>query len=292
MTVIKSESTLASGFRTTKLLVGPVGRSRETGAEVVVIERREKTIICFSTQIGCPVGCHFCASGLSPWIANLTAEEMAMLIDEALRIVPPNLPVLLSAMGEGDPALNVKNTISAIRHWVPDREYRYAVSTSGPNYKTMQELLEAIAVSMLTPFTVQYSLHHANVVTRQALMPHAKLEPVNALRLLAEFEDRMNGAAKVELNIVLFDGLNDHNTALYMLIELLASVPHPWHVKFNRYNPVPEIGSVLKPADPGRLAQFQHELREAGYTTEYYATDGSDIQAACGQLRSTFARAP
>ena len=250
-----------------------VGRGQ--AAEVVRIERPEKTIVCFSTQVGCAIGCAFCASGRDGIKSNLTAAQMVLLARCALEDGDAQRPVLFSAMGEGEPSQNADALADAML--AMDRpQARFATSTSGPSTRLVARMLRAFEGARLD-VKVQYSLHSADAATRRALMPGALAEPRDVLALLA-------GRRGVELNVVLWDGVNDAAADAHAIADLVDSVAtdEPWRLKLNRGN---RIDGGLAPADPAAVAAWTDAARSRGLPVEAYETDGSAIGAACGQLR-------
>lgn len=256
----------------TKHLVD-VGQGR--AAEVVRIDRPEKTIICFSTQVGCAIACAFCASGRDGIKANLSACQMAKLALAALEGAPAGKPVLFSAMGEGEPSQNADALARAML--ALDRPgARFAASTSAPSVRLVERMLRSLDATGLTA-KVQYSLHSADEAARRRLMPGALAAPRDVLALLA-------GRPGVELNVVLWDGVNDAGSDAHAIADLLEGVAtaEPWRLKLNRGN---AVQGGLAPAAPAAVAAWRAALASRGVPVEAYETDGAEIDAACGQLR-------
>lgn len=243
-------------------------------AEVTRVERPDKTIVCYSTQVGCSIGCAFCASGRGNIRGNLSAGQMSGLIEEALRGHDRDVVVLLSAMGEGEPSQNPIEVAKVMGSY--GRGYRHAVSTSGPSPRLVERLLSYLE-DCGVPVKLQYSLHTAVPSMRRAIMPNALAESGEILPILAVWPD-------VELNVVLWNAVNDSVADAEALADLLDrnSGPSLWRIKLNRANPVQ---GGLRPALPGAVQDWAATVIKRGYRVEAYATDGADIQAACGQLR-------
>lgn len=246
--------------------------------EVVLIERPEKNIVCFSTQVGCPVKCTFCASGgPDRFKRNLSYYEMIALCGFAHgKAREPSKRWVFSAMGEGEPAFNPMAVTSALRTALDNTPgAKAAVSTSAPSEISLLRLINCIK-QVAIPIKIQYSLHAADPHLRRRMIPVGDLKAHEALEILA------TSGCEVELNVVLIDGLNDTEQHLLDLISTLRHIHVKWYVKLNRYNRVDGID--LRPADEYAYKAFEQGLRKAGYDVEYYETDGSDMSAACGQL--------
>lgn len=268
--IIKSSK---SGI-TTKFLVG---FDDGYAAEVVLVDRPQKTIICFSTMVGCPVGCIFCYSGVAnSFKRKLTSREMLLLIDAAQSaITDRSKPILYSAMGEGEPSLNhealgeVFDALTASPY-----PHKFALSISAPHIEAVSQTL-AMTARFKDKMKVQYSLH--STLIRKELMRGAKVDPLAVLILLRD------SGLSVELNLTLIDGINDGDQEIANLISLLDRTNHCWNIKLNDYNPI-SIRPDLKPASFARYEHFGFALTLAGHLPEHYTTDGSDMDAACGQL--------
>lgn len=261
----------------TKLLVQ---FNEDEAAEVSLIERPGKNIICFSCMIGCPVGCNFCISGvLDKYVSKLTVAEMveSIFLAKSMAAHPLNRWVI-SAMGEGEPALNIDavlNTFSKV-NMMFDR-CTFAISTSAPNQSSFDNMLLSIFPLDL-PIKLQYSLH----ANRTALYRTSHLSEEYVLRKLTP---SIRQLFHVELNITLIKDVNDSPESFLDVKNLLSGHRAPWYIKLNRYNSSPEIPHYTC-ADYGSYTTLKELLKSQGHTVEYYETDGSDIAAACGQLRA------
>jgi len=173
-------------MRITKRVMSPDGittkylqeLSEELVVETTYINRSEKHIVCASTQVGCVIGCTFCASGLrtegKKYERSLTESE---LIDECLNVIREidlaleAKPILLSFMGEGEPFLNFEALVEAFRE-LASREWsvplRLAVSTSGIRPDLIRRLAE---VELPVPLKLQISLHGPTDEVRRKLVP-------------------------------------------------------------------------------------------------------------------------
>ena len=269
---IVSETT--SGI-VTKLLVDVGG----AGAEVVAVRRPDKDIVCFSTQVGCAMSCSFCVSGASRHVRSLSVDEMTGLVEVALgRCGSSGNGVVLSAMGEGEPALNAEATVATLEGFHRSgRAAKLALSTVGPSPGKLRGLVRRIADSGL-PIKVQFSLHAARADLRRSLVGTSKVDPDEALSIL------LGRVPALELNVVLLEGVNDAPEDARALVDLLRGRnTGSFLVKVNEFNRSDVV--PFAPSRPDRKRVYLDLLAEAGVPFETYATDGAEISAACGQLR-------
>lgn len=273
----KVETTGPDGTRVVKLLVDfAAGGS----AEVSAIRRADKNIVCFSTQVGCPIGCAFCVSGHYPYLRNLSRDEMRSLVRAALGELPGGR-LVLSAMGEGEPAYNADAVLDVLAGF-RDGDTRLALSTSAPKPVLLRRLLDGIDARRL-PVKIQFSLHLADAAERRAFMPGGGTPPAEAVATIAAFAAVRPYLPRPEFNVALIDGVNDDARRADAVADLLASFdPAGYLVKVNAFNPIAESGLV--PSRPERVAAFLARLDRRGVPYETYATDGAAIGAACGQL--------
>lgn len=234
--------------------------------ETVVIERPEKRIVCFSTQIGCSMSCSICAVSKLGFVRNLTTEQ---LIQQCLNVTNNiNRPTLFSAMGTGEPMLN--------HHLVPtfqqlSQHGRLAVSTIGINPKRVKQFSQQLKD---TDVKIQLSVHAPTDELRRELLD----KRLPSLRETLDIFSQLNH--RVEYNYTLLSGVNDSDKQAEQLANLLKDCNGV--VKFNKYNPIVSanyIGSTKE-----RIQRFISIINQHDLQTETYATDGTDIDAACGQL--------
>lgn len=270
-----------SGITTKFLVKGET----DLAAEVVLVKRPDKNIICFSTQYGCLMGYTFCVSGLErDAIRSLSYFEMMRLIDTTLKHIDNGNPIVLSAMGEGEPCLNMHDVVTVLANasmhgFHYDVEVKTALSTVAPSIRLFKELLDYCLFTGIKP-KIQYSLHAADDNLRRSMIRTRSATTTAALKTMSEYPEFV-----YDLNVVLIEGLNDTEEAKQALSKLLLSsyVSPSTTIKFNRFNTIK--GSAHKPSDKARY--WAYELNALGFKTELYGTDGAEIDAACGQLRKT-----
>jgi len=246
--------------------------------ECVLIPEGERATACISTQVGCGVGCIFCASGADGVIRNLTAAEMVEQVQH-LRATAEGRLTNVVVMGMGEPLHNVKALDSALRllqH--PDGidlgSRRITVSTSGPP-RGFQAFLESGQRVKLA-----ISLHAARNDTRKRLVPRGGTDDVAELRRMAEAWFNKTGR-DVTFEYVLIHGLNDSDQDAEDLARLCG---RHFNVNLIPMNPV-TFAPALRAPSRDRTDRFVALLEERGVVVHLRRQRGDDVAAACGQLR-------
>lgn len=248
--------------------------------ETVLIPEGERTTLCISTQVGCPVGCIFCASGMFGVRRNLTTGEIVEQVLHASREFPEGRRLTnLVVMGIGEPMLNLDRLLPALER-IHDPEgihlgaRRITVSTSG--------YPDRIARFAEAPhaYGLAISLHAADDDLRQRLVPTAQCSVAELLAAGTRyFEDT---GRRVTFEVVLLAEVNDRPQDADALVRRLRGLPH--QVNLLPWNPVEEI-SDLAPPSPGQVEAFAARLRAGGLNVTVRRQRGADRSAACGQLR-------
>lgn len=245
--------------------------------ETLYVDYSNKHIICFSSQVGCPVGCKFCYSGVNKcYYRNLTSEEIFTQCNNIigdLHIHNSNKPILFSCMGVGEPLLNLENVTDAIIKL--DNTFqgsKFALATSGAKLHNIDLL--GYKLKNIKNFKLTISLHSANPELRNSLIPVCiNLDNlVKCVKLYKKSYDR-----EVEWNYVLINNVNDTNIDAMELFLLLGKDEY---IKINQYNEVEGID--FKKSE--HIQNFINALHNNGMKVEYYETNGSDINGACGQM--------
>ncbi len=271
------ERDAVSSDGTRKLLLRwPDGAS----SECVLIPDADRRTACVSTQVGCPAGCVFCASGLGGLERNLSAGE---IVEQAMRLTRlcaddrglTNVVV----MGMGEPMLNYEAVVHALRlilaPWGMNIGARkITVSTVGLP-KGMRRLAED-----LPQITLALSLHAPNDDLRRQIVPWAAQISIDELVDAAVYVFDRTGR-EVTLEYVLLGGLNDRPAHARELAALAGRMR--CNVNLIRYNPVPGLPYRRPDADASR--RFLEVLRERGVNAHLRRSRGMDIDGACGQLR-------
>lgn len=258
--------------------------------ECVLIPAEDgRRTVCLSTQVGCPVACGFCASGLDGLERNLSAGE---ILDQflALKSVADAPITNVVFMGMGEPLLNIENVARAIaRLCAPGGEggglssRRITISTSGivPGIARMAQMEGQVRLSV--------SLHAPRDDLRTRLMPINKRYPIATLmEALRDYQARTGRLVTFEY--VLLDGVNDTPRESDELAVLLKGSGLDGKVNLIPFNPVPGVPYGTPPRE--RCSAFAARLRAAGVATTLRVRKGADIDAACGQLRLRKSRVP
>jgi 23S rRNA (adenine2503-C2)-methyltransferase len=251
----------------------PVAAPGESGAGVAVTQ-------CVSTQVGCAMGCVFCASGLAGLKRQLTASEIVgqvILARGTLRKGARLSGVVF--MGMGEPLHNYDALARALvllthRAGIALSPRRLTVSTSG-----LVPAMERLGREFEGKVRLAVSLHAADHATRLRLMPVEKRFAIGELVAAMRAYPLARGA-RITVEYTLVRGVNDSREAAARLVDLLAGL----RVKVNLIpmNPVP--GVTLAAPDPAVADAFADVLRAGGIDTFVRRRRGDDIAAACGQL--------
>lgn len=252
--------------------------------ETVGMPNRNKLAVCISSQAGCAMGCAFCATGLAGLSRSLTAQEM---VDQVLHVARDFGERVTSVvfMGQGEPFANFDATVQALRILNdPDGlaigARHLTVSTCGviPGIRRFAELPEQ--------FTLAISLHSAIQGTRNQFMPGVKkytlLRLHEAIQLYVEKTGR-----RPTYEFAMIDGINDTNPEMQALVDFCAGTL--CHVNLIQLNNIPD--SPFRPSPIEKVESLQRRLTMHGVETTIRNSRGSDIDAACGQLKQRRFRA-
>ncbi len=250
--------------------------------ECVLIPDNKRSTLCISTQVGCPVGCVFCASGLNGVRRNLLAGEMVEQVLHARRLISQEQAGPLTnlvVMGIGEPMLNLDNLMPALeRIHDPDGinlgARRITVSTSG-----YPDRIDKFATAP-HPYNLAISLHAANDALRQKLVPTAKAS-VEELIAAAKRYFASTGR-QVTFEVVLLADINDRPRNAQDIIRKLRGFSCT--INLLPWNPVAQIPELRRPV-PHRVDNFARLLRDGGLNVTVRRQRGADRSAACGQLR-------
>jgi len=260
---------------TTKLLLRMTDGEQ---VECVLIPEADRFTACLSTQVGCGVGCVFCASGADGVKRNLTHGE---IVEQALHLASVSQARLTNivVMGMGEPLHNVEELGRALRILMDPAgldlgSRRITVSTSGVRRGFDQFLRLGFKVGLAI------SLHSPHDAQRRELVPRGGSGTVAELREMALRWFRATGR-DVTFEVVLLDGRNDRDADARALALLAGR-----HINVNLIpmNPVP-FAPMLRAPSPERVDRFTKILRERGVVVQVRRQRGDDVAAACGQLR-------
>jgi 23S rRNA (adenine2503-C2)-methyltransferase len=244
---------------------------------------RKNLSACVSSQVGCAVGCTFCATGYLGFKRNLSSQEIVdqiMSIERESRLRVSNVVF----MGQGEPLLNTEEVIDAIRKIIGSVQIggrHVTVSTSGiiPGIKRLaQERL---------PITLALSLHSPDTSIRREIVPIEKKYPlcelIPALREYWQITKR-----RVTIEYVLLAGVTDTLKQARELADLVRDLH--CNVNLIPFNPTYDKSGLPLYKRPSRQAQeeFKRVLQRSGKTVTIRLERGTDIDAACGQLHNKF----
>ncbi|MCL2003536.1 MAG: 23S rRNA (adenine(2503)-C(2))-methyltransferase RlmN [Oscillospiraceae bacterium] len=241
--------------------------------ETALMRYKHGVSVCLSTQAGCRMGCAFCASGAHGFSRDLSAGEM---VSQALYCGESVNHVVL--MGTGEPLDNFEQTVRFIR-LISHPEGRglsprhISLSTCG-NVPGILKLADSGL-----PVTLSVSLHAPDDETRSRLMPMNRKYPISML-MEACGKYFMKTGRRISYEYVIINGLNDSPGHARRLKALLRGKPA--HINIIPCNPV--AGKPFAPPGADAARRFMRELDGLRVTAR--RTLGSDIDAACGQLRS------
>jgi 23S rRNA (adenine2503-C2)-methyltransferase len=238
----------------------------------------DRHTVCVSTQVGCAYGCKFCASGLEGVKRNLTAAEIVDQVWHVQKLARQRIRNIV-VMGMGEPLANYDNLMRALRilnaPWgLGIGARKITVSTVGLVPRIRQLADEPMQIRLAV------SLHAATDEVRQRILPVNRKYPLE--ELLAACEYYVNTQhRKMTFEYILIEGLNDSLDQAHKL----ASIARRLRAKVNLipYNPVEGLPWKRPPRD--RCKMFAHTLKSHGVTATLRTEKGTDISAACGQLR-------
>ena len=247
--------------------------------ESVLMKYEHGYTVCISTQVGCRMGCSFCASGINGLIRNLTASEMLAQIMAAER--DNNIRVSnVVMMGMGEPLDNFENSVRFLELVSHDDGMNIglrhiSLSTSGV-VSGIEKLKE-----YNFPITLSISLHAPIDEIRSSIMRVNKKWNIEAL-LKACKEYQNVTTRRISFEYALIDGVNDTEECAETLSYILKGIM--CHVNLIPANPVKE-NSFKKP-DKNKIFKFKEQLIKRGVNATVRRTLGADIDASCGQLRT------
>ncbi|MFO0836302.1 MAG: 23S rRNA (adenine(2503)-C(2))-methyltransferase RlmN [Phycisphaerales bacterium] len=273
--------------------------SRQT--ECVMIPADDRRTACISSQIGCPVGCRFCASGLGGLDGNLSAGRIVeqvwllqkLMRDEEAGATPASVAAAPGAparkpprisnvvfMGMGEPLANFAAVTRAIR--IMNSAWGFNISARKITISTvgLPQAIERLAGEFDLPVTLALSLHAPNDLIRRDLIPWANYTTIADLLASCQKWFEKTGR-EITLEYTLLRGVNDRPEHAAELAALAKSLRA--NINLIRYNEVEGL-PFKRPLDD-HVREFQELLRARGINVHIRASRGRDIKAACGQLR-------
>jgi len=256
--------------------------------ECVLLRDGPRRSICVSSQVGCAMGCVFCASGLDGVERNLSRGEILeqMLKLQHLLEADERLSHIVM-MGMGEPLANLPRVLAALSV-AKDSELGLGISPRRITISTvgLPPAIDKLAASD-APYHLAISLHAPNDPLRNRLVP---VNQTIGIQSILDAADRYFAKTKRRLTFeyVLLGGLNDSMQCARELVQLLRSRTAMLNVI--PYNPVP--GLPYETPTPSAILQFRKTLLDGGVNAMFRQRKGDEIQAACGQLRRLREREP
>ncbi len=246
--------------------------------ESVLMKYKHGNSVCISSQVGCRMGCTFCASTIDGLVRNLTAAEMLDQVYSIQKSLGERISNIV-IMGSGEPMDNYYNIVKFVRLITSSdglniSQRNITISTCGivPRMRKLAE--EGLQV------TLALSLHAPNDEIRRNLMPIAKTYSIEDILSACSYYFEKTGR-RVSYEYSLVRGVNDNKEEARRLIELLKHMKG--HINLIPVNPVEERD--YKESSKKAIYEFKNELERNGLNVTIRREMGRDIDGACGQLR-------
>ena len=246
--------------------------------ETVLMRYKYGNTVCVSTQVGCAMGCRFCASTQAGRVRDLTAGEIAAEIYTAQKDTGERVSHIV-LMGIGEPLHNFNNVMDFLEiiscpEGVNIGMRNISLSTCG-----LVPMIDRLAQEKLQ-LTLSVSLHAPNNQIRSSMMPVNDAYPVEQLiQTVRRYQDTTGRRVSFEYSMV--RGVNDSDACAKQLADLIRGMGA--HVNLIPINPVD--GSPYSATDAANVRRFQQKLESLGVNATVRRRLGSEISAACGQLR-------
>ncbi|NLM54723.1 MAG: 23S rRNA (adenine(2503)-C(2))-methyltransferase RlmN [Firmicutes bacterium] len=258
----------------------------ENTVEAVYIPEKDRGTLCVSVQVGCAMNCSFCATGRSGFVRNLSTAEIVSQVNAVRAALPPERPRLSNIvfMGMGEPFANFEAVMAAAAIFQSELgmhlgQRRITISTCGlvPEIRRFADLKTQINLAV--------SLHAPDNDRRSSVMPINRRYPIEELLDACRYyTSRTN--RRISFEYALVEGFNDSHGDAQMLAEILQDML--CHVNIIPVNPV----EGFQRPEASRVQRFKQVLEAQGIAASVRKERGTDIEAACGQLRQVHGRTP
>jgi 23S rRNA (adenine2503-C2)-methyltransferase len=255
--------------------------------ETVMMRHKYGISVCVTTQVGCNIGCSFCASGLLAKTRDLSSGEIVeQIMNVQLHLDKMEQGDMVShvvVMGIGEPFDNYDNLLGFLTVIMEHKGLaiagrRITVSTSGLAHKIYE------FTDTLIPVNLAISLHAPNDELRTRIMKINRVIPIEKLmESLRYYLAKTNRRLTIEY--ILLKDVNDHQEHAEQLAELLNDIKDRLYVNVIPYNPVDEHSQYQR-SEMESVLSFYDTLKKKGVNCKIRQEHGTDIDAACGQLRS------
>lgn len=243
-------------------------------------EHDGRETVCISCQVGCPMGCAFCATGTMGLIRNLTTEEIVEQVIHVARFLKEKGTKVdnIVYMGMGEPMHNYDRVMESVRLINDPKALaigvrHISISTCGIVPGILKLTDDPLRVNLAI------SLHSAIDEKRTEIMPVNRAYSLKKLmKAVDEYVEKTN--RKVLFEYLMLRGINDTHEDALALASLMRDKPHLYHVNVIKYH---DTGIFKHTEEEGRM-RFVQWLRDEGVQVTHRRTFGEDIDAACGQL--------
>ncbi|MDR3608993.1 MAG: 23S rRNA (adenine(2503)-C(2))-methyltransferase RlmN [Ignavibacteriaceae bacterium] len=289
-TIIKTldfvDSQISASSGTKKFIFETIEHNK---IESVIIPEENRTTLCISTQIGCPLDCKFCATGLMGYKKNLTAGEIFDQYLLAAKDYGKDNISNIVYMGMGEPLLNYSATLNSLKIFADELTTgislkKITVSTAGIAPKIIELADSGLKVK------IALSLHSCFEDTRSKIMPvnlkYSLKQNIDAIKYYVK-----RTGTRVTFEYVMLKGINDRQDDINALAKLCAEIPSKINIiPFNSLKHMNPEGysAQLEPTPKRKIEDFVTRLRDRNITVIVRYTQGDDIAAACGQLATNY----
>jgi len=253
--------------------------------EMVFIPEEKRGTLCVSTQVGCALKCAFCVTGKMGFTRNLSTAEIIGQLWLAVhhlasdQTTKGHVITNVVLMGMGEPLLNLPNVIPAIHLMLDD--FAYGLSKRRVTVSTVGLLPELAQLREASDVALALSLHAPTDELRSQLLPINRRYPLAPLLDFCRnyYRDRRR---RITIEYVMIKGVNDTPQQARQLIKILSRVP----CKINLIPLNDGVGTAYQASPQETIDKFREILMAAGFNAITRKTRGSDIAAACGQLKA------
>lgn len=247
--------------------------------ETVLMRHKDgRNTVCVSSQLGCALGCKFCATGESGFKRNLSTNEIIAQIIFFARYLKDKKGKLTNVvfMGMGEPFLNYDNVMQAIRILNDEEKFnmgarRISISTIGVTEGIRKLARENLEINLAI------SLHAPNDKLRSVIIPANKKYNIKRIMEAVDYYIEKTGR-KVMFEYLMIKDVNDSEKEARELAEFMVN--KLYMINLIPYNPT----GKFKPSEKGRIRKFKDILERSGVNVTQRFSFGQDIDAACGQL--------
>lgn len=260
----------------------------EDGAhiETVLIPEGDRKTLCVSSQVGCSMGCVFCATGKQGFTRNLTASEIIgqlwVVTHQVLKKNHPSDKPITNVvfMGMGEPLLNIEAVLKACR--LMRDEWAYGLSKYRVTISTVGVVPAIQLLSAATDVSLAVSLHAPTDELRNKLVPINRRYPLRELIHACRQYFSKDSKRKIAFEYVMLKDVNDQKEHAKQLIKLLQGVPAKINLIY--FNAGASSHSIYEKSSEETVQLFQKILLQSDIRTLIRRSRGDDIKAACGQL--------